>query len=144
LAKSLREKADREAEFGLKFQIVETGGIPVQRKVQKSNPTATGGCNDSDCLPCDTGRGDGGNCHSCGANYTIECGMCPAGQSLYHIETSKNLYTRAKEHMDRCKSKNKNSFMHIAQAPGKIPPMSRRNNHSKSYSQLERLLNKTS
>ena len=41
----------------------------------------------------------------------IECGMCPAGQSLYHGETSRNLYTRAKEHVDRCKSKNKNSFM---------------------------------
>ena len=108
----MREIADREAELGVKFRIVETGGIPVQRKVQKSNPMATVGCNESDCLPCDTGRGDGGNCRSCGANYTIECGMCPAGQSLYHGETSRNMYSRAKEHVNRYNSRNKNSVMH--------------------------------
>ena len=50
LAKSLREITERETELGVKFLIVETGG----------------GCDDLDCLPCKSGKGDGGNCRSCG------------------------------------------------------------------------------
>ena len=111
LAKSLREITERETELGVKFLIVETDGIPVQYKVQKSNPTATRGCDDLDCLPCKSGKGDGGNCRSCGANYKVECGMCPAGQSLYYGETSRNLYTRGKEHVDRYNGNNNKSFM---------------------------------
>jgi hypothetical protein len=111
LAKMLREIAENEAEAGINFRIVETGGCSIKSKVQKSNPTATTGCTDVDCLPCETGSGDGGNCRSCGTNYQIECALCPAGQSLYHGETSRNLYTRSKEHLERYKSKNKDSFM---------------------------------
>ena len=66
LAKMLRQIAENEAEAGINFRIVETGGCSVKSKVQKSNPTATTGCTDVDCLPCKTG--DGGNCRSCGTN----------------------------------------------------------------------------
>ena len=44
-------------------------------------------------------------------NYQIECALCQAGQSLNLGETSRNLYTRSKEHLERYNSKNKNSFM---------------------------------
>ena len=82
LAKMLRQIAENEAEAGINFRIVETGGCSVKSKVQKSNPTAMTGCDDVDCLPCKTGSGDGGNCRSCGTNYQIGCALCPAGQSL--------------------------------------------------------------
>ena len=112
LAKAIREITDREAEAGVLFKIIETGGVKVLSKVQKSNPTATAGCNDANCLPCQTGRGDGGSCRACGINYQIECQMCPAdNRSLYLGETSRNLFTRSKEHNDRYRTRNNNSFM---------------------------------
>ena len=74
LAAQLRNIAEREAEAGVQFRIVETGGIP-----------------------CRTGQVDGGNCRSCGVNYLVECQLCPPGQrGLYISETAHNLYTRGK------------------------------------------------
>ena len=112
LAQALRDIADREAEAGVKFRIVESGGITIKSKTQKSNPTATSGCDAAGCLPCKTGRGDGGNCRSCGINYQVECQLCPAGQrSLYHGETARNLFTRGTEHTDRYRTGSSKSFM---------------------------------
>ena len=80
--------------------------------LQKSNPTATAGCSNEDCLPCMTGRGDGGNCRSCSINYQLECQLCPDGErSQYHGETSRNLFTRCREHVNRYQNRNRNSFM---------------------------------
>ena len=97
----------------MQFRIVETGGIPVKRMVQKSNPMGTIGCTEENCLPCRTGQGDGGNCRSCGVNYQVECQLCPPGQrGLYIGETARNLYTRGAEHEDRCKANDAKSFMY--------------------------------
>ena len=41
LAKSLQSIADSEAEAGIRFRIIETGGRSIKHLVQKSNPTAT-------------------------------------------------------------------------------------------------------
>ena len=112
LAMELKKIAENEAEAGVRFRIVETGGKTIKRIVQKSNPTATAGCDDTDCLPCATGRGDGGNCRSCGINYQVECQLCPDGQrSLYHGETARNLYTRGKDHKDNYRNRKVKSFM---------------------------------
>ena len=89
LATSLRAIADSEAEAGVLFKIVETGGLSMKSVLQKSNPLETVGC---DCLPCENGRGEGGNCLGCGVNYEIECQLCPAGErSKYIGESSRNL-----------------------------------------------------
>jgi hypothetical protein len=113
LAAQLRSIAEREAEAGVQFRIVETGGISVKRMVQKSNPMGTIGCEEENCLPCGTGRGDGGNCRSCGVNYQVECQLCPPGKrGLYIGETARNLFTRGAEHEDRYKANDAKSFMH--------------------------------
>ena len=57
LARQLRDIAEKEAEAGLKFKVVEYGGRTVNGEVQKSNPTATPGCDRNDCLACQQGEG---------------------------------------------------------------------------------------
>ena len=68
LAKSLKQIADKEAEAGVHFKIVEAGGLSMKSILQKSNPLQKIGCGNPDCLPCKQGRGEGGNCESCGVN----------------------------------------------------------------------------
>ena len=113
LAKILREIAAREAEQGVNFKIIEAGGTSVKSKVQVSNPTATVGCTNAQCLPCKTIKGEGGNCRSCGVNYQVECQLCPNDKkSLYLGETARNLFTRGKEHVDRSRNRSEKSFMY--------------------------------
>ena len=117
LAHILRKVADSEAEAGVRFKIVESGGRAIKSLVQKSNPMETPGCEEPDCLPCRTGRGDGGNCHGTGANYAVECQLCPDGaKGLYLGETSRNLYSRCQEHEDNYRNGSQNSFMKKHQA----------------------------
>ena len=77
LAHALKTIADSEAEAGIHFKIVETGGLSLRSVLQKSNPLQTIGCENTDCLPCKQGRGEGGNCEGGGINYELECMLCP-------------------------------------------------------------------
>ena len=106
LAKMLRGIAEKEAAEGVKFQVVETGGLTIKSEVQRSNPTATAGCQELDCLPCRIEPGMGGNCRRSGVQYQLECRQCPEEEVCVYIgETSRNLYTRGKEHMDKYRSR---------------------------------------
>ena len=62
LANSLKVIADEEAELGIHFKIVETGGLSMRAILQKSNPLQNISCENADCLPCKEGRGVGGDC----------------------------------------------------------------------------------
>ena len=94
------------------FKIIETGGISVKSILQKSNPLETAGCDLEDCLPCKPGRGEGGQCEGCGINYEIECQLCPDGErGVYIGESSRNMYTRSKEHLTSFNSKLQSSFI---------------------------------
>ena len=117
LVTMLREVADKEAEAGINFKMIETGGMSMRRVLQVSNPMETKGCDESDCLPCKDGRGEGGNCRGCGVNYEIECEQCPEGEKAVYIgESSRNLYTRAKEHVSMHRTGEATSFMAKHQA----------------------------
>ena len=114
LAKQLKNIAESEAEAGLKFKVVEYGGPTVKSKVQKSNPTSTAGCDNQDCLACKEGRGKGGPCLKSNVQYELSCTQCPGSdQCVYIGESSRNLYTRGKEHIDKYQSKKRcpESFM---------------------------------
>ena len=112
LAKSLQEIADNEAEAGIHFNVIETGGDSMKTRVQRSNPTETAGCDSPECLPCKSGRGGGGSCRGCGVNYELECQLCPDGRkSLYLGESARNLYTRGAEHLAKYRTGDKKSFM---------------------------------
>ena len=86
-----------EAVSGLKFRVIETGGIAVKQTVQLSNPTETQGCPNKKCLACKHGRGGGGKCLKSNVQYELECKMCTEGKIVYIGESSRNLYTRSKE-----------------------------------------------
>ena len=100
LASRLRTIVEEEQRtVGLRFKIVEQGGITIKKRAQKSNPTATPGCPDIDCIPCKGGRGGGGDCRKSNIEYSMECCLCPDERpTAYHGETSRNLFTRAGEH----------------------------------------------
>ena len=112
LAKMLQQVADRKIDDGVKFKIVETGGKTMKSEVQVSNPTATSGCDDGDCLACQYGRGKGGNCQLSNIEYEVECQLCPADSKAVYIgESSRNIYTRVKEHQSSYRKRNGKSFM---------------------------------
>ena len=99
LMKEMRAVAEREGREGLRFNIIETGGKTIKRELQKSNPTASPGCEKLDCLCCAEERGKGGQCHKPNVNYVVECRLCPENKRAKYIgETSRNLYTRMAEH----------------------------------------------
>ena len=96
----------------MKFKIIETAGLSMRRVLQVSNPMESKGCDSPDYLPCKDGRGSGGNCRGCGTNYQIECQLCPDGEKAVYIgESSRNLYTRSREHMARYQAGKNTSFM---------------------------------
>jgi hypothetical protein len=84
----------------------------MRRILQVSNQLESRGCNSPDCLHCKDGRGNGGNCRGCGTNYEIECQLCPDDErSVYFGESSRNLYTRCKEHVSRYQAGTVTFFM---------------------------------
>jgi hypothetical protein len=110
LVTQLREIAEKETETQMKFRFVEYGGRTVKSKVQKSNPTANPGCNNGDCLACQNGGGQGGNCLRSNVLYELGCNLCSGdSQCVYIGETSRNLYTRGKEHIGKYLSQKQNN-----------------------------------
>ena len=99
--KMMKKVAEEEAKEGIRFKIMEVGGRTIKRELQRSNPTATPGCTESDCIACSMERDKGGDCRKNNVNYEIECQLCPEGKKHVYIgETSRNLYTRGKEHLN--------------------------------------------
>ena len=94
----MKEVADKQAEEGIHFNIVEVGGRTVKAEVQRSNPTETQGCVKPDCMGCNVERGKGGRCHRNNVNYEVECQLCEGEKAVYYGETSRNMYTRLIEH----------------------------------------------
>ena len=115
----LRKVAEQEAIPGLKFKVLEKGGVTIKHKVQMSNPTATPGCPDTDCVACRTERGRGGNCRKGNIQYQMECQICKeetdgrtdADRTIYIGETSRNIFTRGKEHTYKYETEDTESFM---------------------------------
>ena len=99
LLKRMRKAAEETEKEGIKFTLVEMGGRTIKSRLQKSNPTATPGCDLPDCPCCMEERGKGGQCHRNNVNYKVTCKLCPKGKEAVYIgETARNLYTRMKEH----------------------------------------------
>ena len=112
LLKMLRDVAKSEALPGMKFKIVESGGRTIKSSVQKSNPTASGGCHAGDCVACKGGRGSGGPCRKSNVVYEYACQLCPEDRpSVYIGETARNLYTRGREHTRNYERRETESFI---------------------------------
>ena len=84
----------------------------MKRVLQTSNPLKSPGCSSPDCLPCEGGRGEGGDCRGCGVNYQLECQLCPGdAMSVYIGESSRNLFTRTQEHLSNFRRGEQNLFI---------------------------------
>ena len=74
----MREVAESEAKEGVNFKIMEVGGKTLKRTLQRSNPTATPGYVNPECIACKDERGKRGYCCRNHVNYEIECQLCAA------------------------------------------------------------------
>ena len=116
LAAMLREVAGDGQDGEIRFKVNEIGGRTIKREVQRSNPTATGGCADEKCIACKNGRGEGGCCRKNNVTYEIECNLCQedgwtGGRSVYVGESARNLYTRGLEHSQKYEGGSEGSFL---------------------------------
>ena len=97
----------------MKFKIVERGGVTLGNILQNSNPTASKVCVKEDCYMDHHPEG-GKMCHKSCVLYEWTCRSCG---DIYTGETSRNFYTRAKEHLSRAENDGLNSFISTRQTP---------------------------
>ena len=103
----MREIAESERDSGIRFKIVEKGGITIEKMLQKSNPTASGKCGKPNCVMDNQPEG-GKLCHKSNIMYEWRCELC---DSSYIGETSRNFFSRSLEHMDKAQNKSDDSFI---------------------------------
>ena len=103
----LREVAENESEAGIKFKVVEKGGMTIEKMLQNSNPTASGKCGKSNCIM-DNQPGGGKQCHKSNVMYEWKCEQC---ESSYIGETSRNFYSRSLEHIEKSNTNSDDSFI---------------------------------
>ena len=101
LLKMLKKIAASEP--GLRFNIIERGGVTVEKMLSKSNPTASAGCKQLKCLGC---KQEGGikKCQKCNHLYSYTC-LEPGCK--YLGESSNNFFTRSGQHEENIKPRKK-------------------------------------
>ena len=110
LARRLREICERQKV--VRFRIVERGGVTIGNMLQNSNPLASKECGKEDCYMDKQSEG-GRKCHKSSVLYEWTCRICGDTSTG---ETSRNFYTRAKEHLDKAENDPLNSFISNHQA----------------------------
>ena len=124
LANRIKEiEKKRSGSRTVRFKIVETGGISLKSQLQKSDPWAGGKCGRQECFPC---KGEkGGDCERSSVTYQIVCKTCEEMGQVAHYkgETSRNMYTRGKEHLQLYHSRHKasNLWAHCVKYHGATP-----------------------
>ena len=94
----------------MKIKVVERSGTKMKSILQKNSVLNDKQCPE-DCFVCATaGKG---NCMGSGATYTIRCSGDHDGGKVYQYDgrTMMNTYSRGKQHWDKFKSKDEDSFM---------------------------------
>ena len=100
------DEAIRKSE--LKIKIIERAGKNLKNRLQRSNPFAKKPCNNvTQCVACEPNKGS--NCRKNNVTYEFKCDLCG---DVYVGETSRNLYTRGKEHMYDYSKKNDKSVLY--------------------------------
>ena len=98
------------SDANVKIAVAEIPGTSLKKKLQKSDPFKEKKCRDTiNCMVCG-GEGEGGRCRSEGATYEIVCKGC---NGKYVGETSRNAFTRGREHSMDLRKKNVKSPLHL-------------------------------
>ena len=91
---------------GIKIRVVEKAGRSIKSMLQRSDPFKERRCGRESCFVCTTeGKG---SCDKNGINYAVTCTSC---ENVYHGETSKNAFTRGKQHLDEYRNKASKSVL---------------------------------
>lgn len=103
--RKVAEEAKKSSKGRVKAKIVEQGGIPLKSLLCTSAPKEDDTCGKTDCKVCGSETTKSSDCKKIskgGIGYEIKCKTCENDSkvSLYHGETTRTLYTRAKEHFD--------------------------------------------
>ena len=94
----------------VEIAVAEVPGSTAKSRVQRSDPFRDRKCEDPDgCMVCGNG-GKGGRCRDTGVTYEVRCKRC---DERYIGETSRNAYTRGREHMNGIEKKSVDSPFHI-------------------------------
>ena len=97
---------------GLKIKVLEQTGMSLKRLLQRSNPFKSKTCEKADCMVCL--NGGKGPCDVHGITYSITCMECANSnekEKIYIGETSRNAYTRGKEHLASLSRREENSVL---------------------------------
>ena len=89
LKTTFNEIADSEPE--IKFNIVEKGGITIEKTLSRPNPIASEKCGNNDCEVCKQNGGKR-NCQKCNCVYSYTC-LEPGCRAKYIGESHNNLMT---------------------------------------------------
>jgi len=93
-------------ESGVKIKIVEKAGTSRKKMVRRSDPFKRKRCDQGDCIVCQTeGKGP---CRATNVTYEIKCNKC---NQKYMGETSRNMYSRGKEHLREMDLHNEKSVL---------------------------------
>ena len=111
LLKMMRKVAEEETKEGIGFKILEVGGKTIKRTLQKSNPTATPGCDEEDCLACYNGRGQGGDCRKNNVNYEIECKFARKVRDQFTSERHQETFIQERKNTKAAKPEKKKGRM---------------------------------
>ena len=90
--------------------MAEVPGASIKRRLQKSDPFIESKCGDPTKYMVCGGEGKGGRCRSEGATYEVKCKGC---EGRYVCETSRNAFTRGREHLSDLRKKNVKSPLHL-------------------------------
>ena len=105
--KKVAEEVAESSRGRVKAKIVEQAGTPLKTLLCKSAPKEDNTCHAEDCHVCNSDTTRRFACRKMspgGMGYEVQCMTCLHDNrrtSLYHGETSRTLYTRSKEHLNR-------------------------------------------
>ena len=106
--KKVAEDVRKSSKNRVKPKIIELGGTTLRSPLCKSAPKEKEECDAGDCSVCTSNSSKNNNlkCRKItngGLGYQAQCKEClkEGKTSIYHGETSRPLYTRAKEHLQQ-------------------------------------------
>ena len=89
------------------MEVIEKAGSNLKSRLQKSNPFPDNTCPDPECILCENNSNS--MCRRNNVTYEVKCDLC---KDIYIGETSRNLYTRIKEHLSDYRNKSKDSVLY--------------------------------
>ena len=105
--KNLFKEAIKKSE--LRIQVLEKPGTKIKSIIHRSNPFKKAKCRRNDCFVCNSnGKGP---CDRENINYDINCEPDCIRKNVYRGESSKNSYSRGKEHKDSYLNKTDDSTL---------------------------------